>query len=250
MILIGMTGPIGHGKTTFANALAELIPRTNHLESSMVIAEVANAMHAALPATLPDPYDVDSLNNWIRALPEILQQTVHAKTTFEAVKLHQTAIEQHPIEYQKLIMHVENLHRQPSLAKRVITRENKEAYRPFLQWLGGYLVQRVGASIWYDELVRRVFEAQQNGCDLCLVGGLRFPTDATVLRKAGGIIVRVYRPGHLQNDMLDPTERERENIKVDCTIKSDGSVQDVQSFAARFLGDINDNRLEKVYHTS
>lgn len=248
MILLGMTGPIGHGKTTFASALAELVPRTNHLESSMIIAEVANAMHAAME-DIPDPYDVDSLNAWLRSLPAILLQTVHSRCSFDDIKLRQNAIEQHPIEYQKLILHVENLHRQPNLAKRVITRENKEAYRPFLQWLGGYLVQKVDPGIWYDELVRRVYEAQQNGCDLCIVGGLRFPSDATILRKAGGIIVKVYRPGHLQNDMLDPTERERENIKVDCTIMSNGTVDDVKHCAARFLEDIRTDKLQKMYQS-
>jgi hypothetical protein len=248
MILLGMTGPIGHGKTTFANALAEQVPRTNHLESSMIIAEVANAMHAALDK-IPDPYDVESLNGWLRSLPAILLQTVHVKCNFDDIKLRQSDIEQHPIEYQKLILHVENLHRQPTLVKRVITRENKEAYRPFLQWLGGYLNQHVDSAIWYNELVRRVYEAQQNGCDLCIIGGLRYPTDATVLRKAGGLIIKVYRPGHLQNDMLDPTERERENIKVDCTIMSNGSIEDVKRCAARFLEDIRTDSIQKLYQT-
>jgi hypothetical protein len=49
--------------------------------------------------------------------------------------------------------------------------------------------------------------------------------------------------------MLDPTERERENIKVDCTIMSNGTVEDVKIFAQRFLDDIRANRLEKLYHT-
>jgi dephospho-CoA kinase len=47
MIILGMTGPIGHGKTTFADALSDLVPSTVHFESSLIIAEVANDMHAA-----------------------------------------------------------------------------------------------------------------------------------------------------------------------------------------------------------
>lgn len=249
MILIGMTGPISHGKTTFANALMELEPHTIHLESSLVIARVANAMHVAL-RNIPDPYDVESLNGWLHALPSVLEETVHTSTTFEQVKLDGATIEQHPVEYQKLIMHVENLHRQPMLAGQAITIENKETYRPFLQWLGGYLVKKVDANIWFREITRMVYEAQTTGCKLCIVGGLRYPNDATSIRHAGGIIMKVYRPGHLQNDMLDPTERERDNINVDCTIMSNGTVDDVKRCAKQILSDIAQNKLQVLYQTS
>lgn len=249
MIIVGMTGPISHGKTTFANAIMELEPHTIHLESSLVIARVANAMHASL-RQLPDPYDVQSLNSWLHALPAILQETVHSTCTFEQVRLDQNAIEQHPVEYQKLIMHVENLHRQPELAEKAINLENKETYRPFLQWLGGYLVKKVDPNIWFREIVRMIYDAQTTGAKICIIGGLRFPNDAAAIRHAGGIILKVYRPGHLQNDMLDPTERERDNITTDCTIMSNGTVDDVKRCARQVLDDITHNRLQVLYQTS
>lgn len=249
MLLLGMTGPISHGKTTFAAALADIEPLTIHLESSLVIAQVANAMHAAL-TKVPDPYDVNSLNDWLKHLPAILKETVHVTTNFDRVKLEQIDIEQHPIEYQKLIMHVENLRRTPQLARQAITIDNKETYRPFLQWLGGFLVQRIDAGIWYNQIVRLVQDAESTGCKLCIVGGLRYPTDAAILRLAGGKIIKVYRPGHLQNDMLDPTERERDNIPVDCTIMSNGTVEDVKRCAAVFLKDLQEGTLQQLYQTS
>ena len=86
---------------------------------------------------------LDSLNRWLMLLPPLLEKTVHTTTTFDQLRLIQSDIEQHPVEYQKLILHVENLARQPSLKNQKITRENKESYRPFLQWLGGYLVKKV-----------------------------------------------------------------------------------------------------------
>src|SRR5690606_15759799 len=109
-----MTGPIGHGKTTFADALAALEPSTVHFESSLIIAEVANAFQKAL-TDVPDPYNVERLNNWLRALPEILKEIVHVNCTFDQLKLDQESMEEHPVEYQKLILHVENLQRNPDL---------------------------------------------------------------------------------------------------------------------------------------
>ncbi len=248
MTIIGMTGPIGHGKSTFASAIEALVPSTVHLESSLIIAEIANSMHDVLN-DIPDPYDVDSLNNWLKSLPAILLEHLKVHSTFDQIKLDQAQIEQHPVEYQKLIIHVENLTRDPSLIKQQITKENKETYRPFLQWLGGYLVQKVGQTIWYDEIVRRIHNAQAQGCELCIIGGLRFPSDATAIRNVGGVIIKVYRPGHLQNDMLDPTERERDNIPVDSTIMSNGTVEDVDRYAALVLEDIKNNRLQRLYQT-
>ncbi len=249
MIILGMTGPIGHGKTTFCDAMSAMEPSTVHFESSLIIAEVANALQAAL-TDIPDPYNVDRLNNWLRALPSILLEIVHVRCTFEQIKLDQTAMEEHPIEFQKLILHVENLQRKPELMNQQIDKDNKESYRPLLQWLGGYLVQRIDSGIWYNEIVRRIRQAAAAGCQLCIVGGLRFPTDAAILRGAGAIIVKVYRPGHLQSDMLDPTERERQNIQVDCTIMSNGSVADVKKFAETFYADLKANKLQSLYHTA
>ena len=248
MILLGMTGPISHGKTTFARALEDLEPKSIHLESSLVIARVANAMHAALEK-VTDPYDLEELNNWLRSLPAILLETVHANATYEQLRLDQASIEQHPIEYQKLLMHVERLRKDPGLARQAITIDNKETYRPFLQWLGGYLVQKVDPGIWFDEIIRLVYDAESTGVNLCIVGGLRYPNDAAAIRHAGGQILKVYRPGHLQNDMLDPTERERDDIPVDCTIMSNGSLEDLQSCAAHVLEDMRNNRLSSLYQT-
>lgn len=249
MILIGMTGPIGHGKTTFARALEKIVPETVHLESSMVIAEVANGLHAST-TKLPDRDDLDSINEWLRALPDVIMNTVHAHCEYSQLKIDRYEAERHPIEYEKLFLHIENLTRNPHLATQKITKENKETYRPILQWLGGYLVKKVDSGIWYKEVIRRAHEAERQGCKICVIGGLRFPSDATLLRQAGGTIVKVFRPGHLQYDMLDPTERERDNIEVDTKIISAGTIEDMDGCAARVLSDIQAKKLERSYRSA
>ncbi|MGZ6005026.1 MAG: hypothetical protein ACXWLH_02645 [Candidatus Saccharimonadales bacterium] len=249
MIIIGMTGPIGHGKSTFAKALLELEPTAKHFESSLIVAEVANALHSATNQ-IPSRDDIDSVNNWLRPLPSILLSTVHAKCNFEQLALTEQDVNLHPVEYEKLFLHIQNLTSQPNLLKQDINKANKEQYRPILQWLGGYLVQKVDPAIWYKEIIRRVYAIGSNGAKLCVIGGLRFPTDAQYVRQAGGIVVKVYRPGHLQYDMLDPTERERENIVPDTTLVSNGTIDDVKRCARQVIDDLNNNRLQKIYYAA
>lgn len=248
MVIVGMTGPIGHGKSTFAEALQKLEPSTFRIEFSTVVIEVANAMHAALQ-TVPPRDDIEAVNRWLHSLPVILLQTTHVKVTFEQIALVAEQIQGHPIEYEKLFLHIDNLTQNPHLAKQSISRENKEEYRPFLQWLGGYLVQKIGPTIWQDEVVRRVKQAGQQGYKLCVVGGLRFPADATALSNLGAKIIKVYRPGHLQYDVLDPTERERENIQLDSTITSNGDLNNLNKCAAGVLEDLRNNNLRSAYQT-
>jgi hypothetical protein len=249
MIVIGMTGPIGHGKSTFASALKELVPNTAHLESSLVIAEVANALHAST-TEIPSRDDIPSINRWLHPLPAILLDRVKVKTTFDKIELKLDDILQHPVRYNKLFLHIENIGRNPDLLKQAITRENKETYRPILQWLGGYLVIHVDKGIWYTEIQRRIEQARREGKDLCIVGGLRFPTDAHYVRAAGGVIIKVYRPGHIQDAILDPTERDRDNIEVDSVIASNGTVEDLKRVAAQVYKDIQESQLQRNYRSA
>jgi hypothetical protein len=249
MIVIGFTGPIGHGKSTFSAALHKLEPSFIHLESSMIIAEVADTMHASLEK-VPERDDIESINNWLRMLPAILLQQLGVKILFEQIKLDPERVTRHPVEYEKLFLHIDNLTHDPQLLHQKISLENKESYRPFLQWLGGYLVRSIGPGIWYEEIVKRVKQASLSGIKLCTVGGLRFPNDAKILKQVNATIVKVYRPGHLQYDALDPTERERDNIELDVTVVSDAGIEEVTKCAQIFMDDLERNDLKKVYYTS
>jgi hypothetical protein len=244
-----MTGPIGHGKSTFAKAITEAEPSYVHFETSLIIGEVVNALHAAT-SKVPSRDDIDSINNWLEPLPAILLTVVHARCNFGQIQLDANEVLKHPVEYEKLFLHIDNLHREPQLLTQRVTKENKEAYRPILQWFGGYLVKRVDTGIWYKEIVGRIRTAQKEGIKVCIVGGLRFPNDAALLHSVGAVIIKVYRPGHLQYDLLDPTERERDNITVDCTIVSNGTIDDLKLCAKNVLGDIRANSLQKQYYAA
>ncbi len=247
MLIIGLTGPIGHGKSSLADAAKEVLPSSILIESSLVIAEVANALHTTTK-TIPDSKDIEAINTWLKPLPLILLKTVHIKCTFEDIKLKTKEVHKHPGDYKKLFVHLNNLTNQPKMLSQLITPENKQDYRPILQWLGGYLVKKIDSGIWFKEIIKRLQKINKKGYALCLIAGLRFPTDAQYVRQVGGKVIKIYRPGVEQFDVLDPTERERSAITVDATLVSNGTVDDIKNCAKIMINDLANNNLKKTYY--
>ena len=246
MILVGITGAIGHGKSTLADMLIQADPVAVHLESFYIIAEVVDGLHDAT-VTVPTP-DVAALNQWLKPLPDILQRVTGQKYSFKQIKLDPEHITDHPVLYEKLFAHIKLLQKRPELIKHHINQENKTTYRPMLQWVGGYLPKKLDPGIWYGELVRRADAAGQQGAKLCVIGGVRYPIDADVIRDAGGKVIKIYRPGMKQAHLSDPTERERDNIQVDSTMINDGSLRDLSKNAEKLLADLRANRLKPRYN--
>ena len=180
MIIIGMTGPISHGKTTFADAIEKIEPSTIHLESSLVIAEVINELHASTDK-IPSPYNIDSINEWLKPLPSILLDVLGVKSNVEQISIDQSDADKHPIEYDKLMLHIEGLQRDPSLINETINANNKESYRAILQWVGGYLIKKVSSDIWYDEIITRARKAEQAGCSICIIKPVELSSRYTAL---------------------------------------------------------------------
>lgn len=214
----------------------------------MPIIEIASAWQLAVPQAF-DPHDVTALNEWIRELPNILQDLFGIQTTYEDLKIHPEAAMTSPIEYQKLLHHAALLVAHPELALQRITAENKEDYRPLLQWLGSYLPPRIDEGMWYREIVRRASHFAKSGGKLCVSGGIRYPIDAQIWRNAHGTVIKVHRPEKHENDLTDPTERERNNIVADTTIINNGTVDDLRRLAPLVLCDIEEDTLKPEYYS-
>lgn len=249
MYIFGLTGPIGHGKSTFSDALHTLLTPFVHFESSEIISEVADKLHESL-SSIPNRDDITAINNWLSVLPQILSQLFQVSCEHNDIFLTPENVAKHPIEYEKLFLHLDNLAQDPKMVKTKITPENKESYRPILQWLGGYLTQKIDPGIWYNEIARRLKELDAGQFKLCTVAGLRYPEDVAILRREDAKIIKVYRPGFLQYDKLDPTERERDNIKPDITIVSDSDKAAITRCASQFVQDLEAGTLSDIYYAS
>ena len=243
MVIIGITGAIGHGKTTLAKAFEDCTTSSIHLEIGELVCEVANRMNKHL-SVLPTKHDYDSINNWLKFLPDILKSTVHKKCDFNDLALKGAPNGSDISVHSNLFDYLDKLQNNPSLAKAEINNDNKEEYRDFLQWLGGYLIIKIDPGIWSTEIVRRLNDSDKM---LGVVGGIRYPFDAQTIRNAGGVIVQIQRNGSKEQDLADATESQRRLIKPDTVVDNNSSIEDLKLAAKIILADIMSGNLVKTY---
>ncbi len=247
MLIFGITGSINHGKSTLSAALVSQVPiSSRHFTSFQVIASVADAMHRTTNS-IPASNDIEAINAWLEPLPGILNQFVHAHCTFSQLSIDKQDVTKNPKDYAKLFKYLDRLKEDPSLLRQQIDESNVESYRPFLQWLGGYLVAKVSPGIWFEEIIRRAKDVEQQGIELCIIDGVRFINDAKLVRKAGGIVLEISRPTVESRDNDDPTERERDSIEPDILITNNGTIEDLRKLTAQILKDVRNNNYQKAY---
>lgn len=244
MIIVGLTGSIGSGKTTFADFLATQFKQAGHWESWQLVAEVANALRACGEHPVPD--NKLAINEWLRPLPSIIERICHKRVSFDEIKLSEDARPSSP-EYSKLFQYLELMSARPDLRTGVIAESRKEELRSILQWLGGYLAATCGGDIWYAELIRRI--KADSRLELATIGGVRFLADAACMKQAGGVIVGIVRPGWEARDKADPTERERSRIAVDTTVYNDGNLEQLARCASLLAADLSSRQLVAEYHS-
>ncbi len=244
MIILGLTGNIGSGKTTFAKFLVDIEAKSRHFESWQIIAEVANQLRKS-HSQHPAPSDIAAINDWLSVLPEIVTKVCHKQVEPQQIIITADRLRQAPDSYAKLLEYLELMVDQPTLQTGSINEASKETFRSLLQWLGGYLVKTVGSGIWYDELISRLKLTPE--IELATFGGVRFPGDARRIVEAGGQIIRVERPSIAAKDANEVTERERGLIVPDTVVVNNAGLTELQNCAVKLWKDLKHNRLAKRY---
>lgn len=250
MIIIGITGAIGHGKTSLAQAFLRQVTPAEHTESSILIAKAADQLNAYYPATRPQSSDPSSINAWLMNLPDIIRDVTGFAGDIPAVRMPTGPTLKPHTDFDKLYEYLDVVAANHSIVTQTITPENKESYRPILQWLGAYITKHISPTLWYDKLVQQAHGAEANGCKLFIIGGVRFPSDAQVIHQADGYVVAIERPNVSQRDAHDATEAFRSMVPVDTTIINDHSLGALDSAVQQLWHDIQQDNIQKRYHAS
>lgn len=242
MVIIGITGPIGHGKTSLGQAFQALQTYATHYESSDVITDLAQAWVETVP-NLPDAGDIPAINNWLKQLPPLLKQQFGLTVALDQIALKPTNLDKNPQDFKKLFSFL----KQSQVDLAAPNGIGKEEYRSLLQWMGGYFVKYIDEGIWWNYIINQVEKDRREGVSLCTLGGLRYPKDAKIARSAGAVIVGIERPDIPEADANDITEAQRRNIKLDCKLINNGSLADLQAAARQIYGDVVAGKLQKQY---
>jgi hypothetical protein len=250
-VLIGITGAVGSGKSTFAKALADCEPDHSIYETYQLIAEVGDAFNQALKAELEFATarnDIELVNQALIWLPDTIEDRLHTDVSWSqlAIKRHETLVR--PNLYGKLFTYLKTIHQNPKLLNKPINAKNLETYKHLLQWLNGYLTSKVNKNVWYNELMRRV-DNHDGTKSLVIVCGVRYPSDATILKKRGGKIIAVHRPGikAMVNDLTDINQATRHIIRPDHTVLNNGKTKDLIKLAEDIWNDIGAGKPKPRY---
>lgn len=250
MQLIGVTGKIHHGKSSFIDSLQRAEPASKSGESSTIISEAVNHLNDVLHTAHPFPAATNfpAVKKLVdKALSEALQATVPAVTGLDSLPLCEADTTDQPGHYAKLWSYLETARHDPAILTTLITPANKESYRPILQWTGGYVTTRLGRSLWYEELLRRADRDYSDNLKLYVIGGVRFALDAAAINAVQGQIIEIERPHLVELDADDPTEIARKQVPVDCQVLNNGSLEQLDKLAMAVVNDMYAKNLQSHY---
>jgi hypothetical protein len=218
-------------------------------ETSEVIAEVAEDFNRALSGELAfetTTNDVELVNQALIWFIEAISERLHQEVSWNQLAITQHQLAARPELFEKMYLYVDTAKKTPQILDARITTENKDAYRPLLQWLGGYLVAKISDTIWYDELFRRI-SIHDSDKSLVIIGGVRYPSDAIAIREHGGLVVGIERSQE-NVDTTDVTEASRNLIKPDIAVHNNGTLDELQKVAEELWNDLGAGKIQQNYN--
>jgi ABC-type dipeptide/oligopeptide/nickel transport system ATPase subunit len=249
MLIFGISGPIGSGKTTVAELIVGVSPEISlHLETSTIIIELANAFNAAYLADTIATDPLERTNNAVAELLTMLGLMANRTIYMQDVQLAASEAQQHPEFYNKLMDYLRLVSDTPSLMQSTITAHNKSNYRTLLQWIGGYFLFKIDNTLWYQELYRRI-QVTAPQPDIVALTAPRQPAEAEFVRSIGGHVILIDRPSE-HYDRSDVTERNVSDITPDCVILNDSDLTGLKKTVLRVYADALAGQLQNRYIAS
>ena len=249
MIIVGISGEIGSGKSTLADLFCQVDPRrTAHFETSTVVVDLANKFNALIVSDEVFDFSLDATNTLLSKYIVHLSAIADKPILLEDIALDIDDVTNQPQWYEKLFAYYKLLRKEPALAATQITSKNKSNYRDLLQWIGGYFLYRIDATMWYQELYRRINDLPST-VDFIALTAVRQPAEAEYVHSIGGQLVSIERPNN-NADTTDVTERRVKEINFDITIHNDGNLHQLADLASTLRADLVAKTAAKSYRAS
>ena len=111
--------------------------------------------------------------------------------------------------------------------------EHKERFRPMLQWWGADFRRHYkGENYWLDKMLAKMKTI--TGKEVLVITDVRYPNEAELVKKAGGIMIRVEREtgledAHSSENLLDSFEG------FDYRLSNNGSLFDLREKVERIV---------------
>ena len=113
--------------------------------------------------------------------------------------------------------------------------ENKERFRPMLQWWGADFRRHYnGESYWLDRMLFRMRSIRDP--KVLVITDVRYPNEAELVKKVGGILLRVDREtglndAHSSENLLDSF------CDFDYRLENNGTLEDLEEKVARIVAE-------------
>lgn len=211
--IFGFTGEIGSGKTTAARLMHDFSSgETLHLEFSDSVINASNAVLQRLRLDSNLANNADFLQD---TLLDTFRDVFHMPLDVDRLS---------DFDYGTLSDFIE-MNQELVANNEMISQENKEQFRPLLQWLGYEFTKKYHSDFWSLPLEAAIHQELPYR-DLITVGGVRYDANALMLKKMKGTIVRVA--GRRSLDALEShghaSEKGIREELVDHTIDNSGSL--------------------------
>src|SRR6266702_308289 len=116
--ILGTTGNIGSGKSTFAKLLCNVESSHAHYETSELVAEVAEDFNRALSGELAfetTTDDVELVNQTLIWFVESISEKLHREVPWNQLAITKRAIATRPELFEKMFAYVDAAKKQPPL---------------------------------------------------------------------------------------------------------------------------------------
>lgn len=128
----------------------------------------------------------------------------------------------------------------PTLKERPIEHLGERTPRALMQWMGtDVLRKQIGDDVFLRIMAQRINEVE--GAAGVVVTDVRFDDEARLVRSAGGVVVRIARPGAgaalAEDERRHPSENGVDPALVDLTILNDGTKHQLWRRVERALVD-------------